>query len=143
MTVKPSVPLAPSSGSVQRRHRCVLGDAAPEVEGSANIACPQRVTAASIAATHPRDLSPGVHSEGAGSVEPELVAVALEELQERVAVAGGAVAEARAFDERACAPNELASCKQQLGEFLVVRRDRSERGDDSGCAVAPLSLDRS
>ena len=79
-----------------------------------------------MSAAHPLDLGHGVHRERASSVEPELVAGALEEFQERVTVARGPVAEARAFGERAGAPDELAAGDEQLRELLIAGRNRRE-----------------
>jgi hypothetical protein len=47
------------------------------------------------------DLSGGVHCERAGTLEPELVTRSLEECEECVAVAGGAVTETGFLGERA------------------------------------------
>jgi hypothetical protein len=94
-----------------------------------------------VSAAHPLDLGRGVDREHARSVEPELVARALEELQERVTVARGPVAEARALGEWAGLPRELAAGDEQLRELLIAGRDRRERSDDAGRPVAPLGLD--
>ena len=74
------------------------------------------------------DLLERVHRERARPLEPALVARALEELEEGVAVAGGAVAEAGALRQRACAPGELAALDEQLGEARRGRA-RSEPSD--------------
>src|SRR5438270_8074237 len=77
-----------------------------------------------------------VHREGAGALEPELVARARERLKKAVAVAGSAVAEAGALllvVERACVPDELGALEQQLLVQVPACVD-----DDSRRAVAPL-----
>ena len=86
----------------------------------------------------PPDLLDRVHRERSGALEPEFVAGALEQLQKRVSVAGGAMAELGALPVRACQPGELAAPDQQFRQPLVVGRDCRERGDDSRCAMAPL-----
>jgi hypothetical protein len=57
-----------------------------------------------------------VHRESACALEPALVAGALERSQERVAVAGRAVADRRALlvSVRACLPDELGAREQQV-----------------------------
>jgi hypothetical protein len=79
-----------------------------------------------VGVAHPFNLRGGMHRESARSVEPELVAGALEKLQERIAVSGGAVAEAGPFCERTGAPGELAARDQQLRELFVAWFDRRE-----------------
>src|SRR6476469_3231063 len=88
------------------------------------------------------DLLDRVHREAAGAFEPELVPGALEQLQERIPVAGGAVAELGALFDRAGAPREFAAPDEQLRQPLVARRQSRERGDHPGRAVAPLRADR-
>ncbi len=63
-----------------------------------------------------RHLCGGVHRESPRALEPELVPGAGEELQEREAVAGGAVAEVRALAQRARRPRQLAAREQQRVE---------------------------
>src|SRR5262245_48116451 len=57
------------------------------------------------------DLAECVHCEASRPLEPELVAGALERLQERVPVAGRPVADTRALlhPQRACLPDQLGA----------------------------------
>ena len=89
------------------------------------------------------DLFDRVHGERASPVEPELVSGSLQELQEGVAVAPGAVAEVRSFPERPGLPRQLAAFDEELGELGIARRDGRERGDDPRSPVTPLRSDRS
>src|SRR5204862_8122600 len=79
-----------------------------------------------------------VDGEAAAPLEPELVAGALEGLQERISVPGSAVAETRAFllAVRARVPGQLGTCDQEL--LVEVRR---RGGDHPGRTVAPLQAD--
>src|SRR4029078_13683589 len=79
-----------------------------------------------------------MHRECARAMQPELVAGAREELQERVAVPGGSVAAAGPLPERARAPRQLATGDEQLGEGVVPGREGGERCDDARRAVTPL-----
>ena len=88
--------------------------------------------------------------EAASAVEPALVAGALEDLQERVAVAGGAMAETGALAVRARAPRELRACEEELlrrGTRPWSQRSRARRGTTArGVAVGldeALALGRS
>ena len=71
------------------------------------------------------DLLERMHRERAGAHEPSLVAGSFEELQEGVAVARRAVAEARTLLQRACDPRELAAGDEQVGERIVGRCERT------------------
>src|SRR5436190_20092632 len=76
--------------------------------------------------------------EAACTLEPALVACARERLQEREAVARGAVAEAVALLVAVGArlPDQLGACEQQvLGEVVPGA------GEDAGRAGAPLERD--
>ncbi len=73
--------------------------------------------------TRADDLGGRVHCERAGTVEPELVAGSLEEGEECVAVAGGAVTDAGFLGERAGVPGQLAACSEQPVVLGVVRRE--------------------
>src|SRR5690349_4273826 len=109
--------LAPLYGrldAVEHRHRGIGPYAAREEAGGADVAGPQRVAPPAVLRAGPLDLGRGVHRERPRPFQPALVAGAVEELQERVAVAGGAVAEAGALGQRPRRPGELAA------------RDRSE-----------------
>jgi len=72
-------------------------EAEREVQGRAGVACPEGMASPAGLGSFTFDLGDGVHREGAGPVEPELVPGAFEELQERKSVAGGTVAEVRAL----------------------------------------------
>src|SRR5207237_6190205 len=96
------------------------------------------VAAAAVLPPGSLDLLDRVHREAARPVEPALVARPVEELQEGVAVAGRAVAEARALRERPRPPRQLAARLEQGRQLLVARRERGERRHDPGPAVAPL-----
>ena len=61
-------------------------------------------------------LHDAVHRERARTNEPALVAGATEELEKRVAVAAGAVAEVGALDERTGVPGRLAAGEQKSVE---------------------------
>src|SRR5690349_5225059 len=82
------------------------------------------------------DLADGVHSERTRTVEPELVTRPAVEHEERVAVAGGAVTEPRAFGERSRAPGQLAARERKLEIEQVL-----ECRHHPGSAVAPLHAD--
>ena len=79
-----------------------------------------------------------MHGEPSRPVEPDLLSGARERGQERVAVAGRAVADARALVERlrARTPGELGAGEQEL---LVEVGSRG--GHDPGCSGAPLDTD--
>src|SRR5205823_13071169 len=79
------------------------------------------------------ELCERVQREPARALEPALVARERECLQERVAVAGGPVAEPRALAEPARLPGQLGSAEQQL-----VVEELADRRDDARRAVAPL-----
>ena len=61
-----------------------------------------------------------MHRERAGTFEPQLIPRALEERQERVTVAGRAMAKVRSFRQRAGSPGELATRAQQTPMLVVV-----------------------
>src|SRR4029450_9924352 len=72
-----------------------------------------------------------------GALEPQLVAGPLEQGQERIAVPGGAVAQARSLRDRPCPPRELTA-----GEREVLVEERPEGRDHPGRSVTPLHADR-
>src|SRR5262249_24642564 len=84
------------------------------------------------------NLLEGVHREAARTFEPDLVARTLEGLEEREAVAGGAVTDVRALlvAVRAGAPDKLRSSEQKILVEVVGRADH-----DAGRARAPLQPD--
>ena len=79
------------------------------------------------------DLLGGVHGEGAGAGEPELVAGSPEQGEERETVARRPVAEAGPLGDRPGPPGQLPARQED-----VERGDRRERRDHAGRAVAPL-----
>src|SRR5207244_9416724 len=83
-------------------------------------------------------LSEGVDSEAAGAFKPELVAGACERLEERKAVARGAVAEAVAFLVFVCAglPDEFRAGEDEIFVEIVPRSH-----EDTWSAGAPLETD--
>src|SRR3954447_14545726 len=82
-----------------------------------------------------------MHRERAGALEPALVAGSLEQLQEGVAVPGGAVTEAVPLLQRPRAACELAAGHEELGQRVVARCEARERRDDARRPVAPLRAD--
>src|SRR5207247_8576729 len=85
------------------------------VERHAEVAGPERVATSAALGARALDLAERVHREPACPLEPALVARALERLQERVAVAGRAVADADALlvAVRSRAPGQLGSGQEQ------------------------------
>ena len=106
-------------------------DAVGGIERNADATGPQRVARLG----QPFDLFERVHRETARAIEPEFVACSRERLEERVAVAGGAVADPRAFVEvhRTDVPGQFGAFDEQILVEVVGRAD-----DDSGRAGAPL-----
>src|SRR5436853_609515 len=84
-----------------------------------------------------RRLAEAVRPE-ARALEPLRIARALVQLQEREAVAGGAVAEASALLQRTRRPRQLTRGEQDRVQLAVCRR-AGERAHDPGRAVAPLN----
>ena len=128
----PSPPRAsPRSRARDRRYAC-RGSRREECD--AEIARPQRVPAVAAAL----DLLERVHREPPCAFEPQLVAGARERLQERVAVAGGSVADATSpsHSGRTDAPRELSAGREQL---LVQVRRRARH--DARRSRAPLHAD--
>ena len=72
-------------------------DAVGREERRPDVAREERVAASAALVTCPLDLLEGMDGEAARTLEPELVPGSRERLQERVAVAGRAVADARAL----------------------------------------------
>src|SRR5574341_1404182 len=80
-----------------------------------------------------------MHGESPRAVEPLRVAGPAVELEERVAVAGRAMAEAASLLERTGLPDQLASRREHRVEAPVEsRRHRGQPDDDPGRSVAPL-----
>jgi hypothetical protein len=80
------------------------------------------VAAAAVLGPVALDLLHGVHGEATRPLEPELVAGALEQPQERVTVPGGPVAEVRALAQRPRLPGQLAAGAQQPLVLVVCGR---------------------
>ena len=119
--------------NVEDRVARVEVEASRSEEGGTDIAGPERVTAAAVRSAEPLGLAERVDGEPPRALEPALVAGALEGLQERVAVARGAVADAGALlvAVRPGLPDCLRSGEQKL--LVEVRRRRL---DDAGRARA-------
>ena len=115
----------------RRPRRSRRGRARPRGRPSRGCATPCR------ARLGPLDLADRVRGEPARAVEPALVAGALEEREERVAVPGRAMAEARALRDRSGLPRQLAA-----GERKILVEHVAERRDHPRGAVAPLDADR-
>src|SRR5512133_393009 len=130
------------SERVERGKRCGRGEAALEVEGGARVSGRERVASAAVVHGCSLDLLDRVHGERARPVEPELVSGPLQELQECVAVAPGAVAEVRSFPQGPRLPRQLAALDEELGKSGIAWRHGRERADDSRSPVTPLCSDR-
>jgi hypothetical protein len=107
-------------------------------ERSPHVAAEERVAAPAIRHRDPLRLGERVDGEASGAFEPELVAGARERLQEREAVARGAVADTVALLVLvgARAPEELGAGKQEILVEVVPGA-----GDDTRSAGAPLEDD--
>src|SRR6185503_5598031 len=120
---------------VERREAGARVQARPQVARQSEIAGPERV---------PRTIALGLrdrmHGEGARPLEPARVARAAVQLEERVAVARRAVAEARALGERAGGPDRLAGGDEQLVE--IVAGQVAEADHEPRRAVADLQEQR-
>src|SRR4029450_4593201 len=117
-------------------------EAVGKVERRSGVAGPQGVTAAAELCAGTGDLGDRVHCEGAGTLEPQLIARPLEQGQERVSVACSAVAKVRPFRQRASSPGELATGEEQAPMLVVGGRHGSKRSDHTGCTVTPLHPDQ-
>src|SRR5881296_370975 len=82
---------------LEERKACVDLEASCSEQGRTDIAGPERVTAAAVRSAEPLGLAERVDGEPPRAPEPALVARACERLEEREAVARGAVAEAVAL----------------------------------------------
>src|SRR6185312_1683631 len=82
---------------VDRRERRAGVDAIPQVDREARIAGPQRVAPLPVLRGVRLALRDAVHRERAGALEPQMVTRACEELEERVAIAAGAMTEVRSL----------------------------------------------
>src|SRR5206468_4219891 len=118
--------------------RAAAVQAVGRVERDADVAGPERVAAAPSLRPEPLDLRQRVNREAPRPLEPELVASALERLQERVPVPGGAVADTRTLLEagRPGSPDELGTGQQEL--LVEVLRGPV---DDARRSGAPLDAD--
>src|SRR5579884_3755595 len=107
-------------------------------ERGADVAGEERVAAATSRGCDALGLRERVESEAAGTLEPALVAGPRERLEEREAVAGGAVAETVALlvTVGACPPDELGAGEQELLVHVAPGA-----GDHSRGAGAPLQAD--
>ena len=103
-----------------------------------DIAGPERVTAAAVHSAEPLGLAERVDGEPPRAPEPALVARACERLEEREAVARGAVAEAVALLVAVGAgpPDQLGAGEQQ-----VLSKILPGAGEDSRGARAPPETD--
>src|SRR5690242_21721241 len=82
---------------VDRREPCATDEAIVEVDRKAEVARPQRMTHLRVAFGVRFELRDRVHRERACARQPPGVARTLMELQERIPVAGGAVAQVRSL----------------------------------------------
>src|SRR5439155_12240262 len=107
-------------------------------ERGAEVTGEERVTALAACGRNAVRLSEGVDSEAAGAFKPEFVAGACECLEERKAVARGAVAEAVAFLVFVCAglPDEFRAGEDEIFVEIVPRSRK-----DTWSASAPLETD--
>src|SRR6478609_922121 len=94
------------------RQRVFADDAIPQIPRHPRIARPQRIAALPVFIGVAIALRDRVHGERPGAIEPSRLAGALEELEEGVTVARGAVAQARAFVEWTRRPGQSAGCRQ-------------------------------
>src|SRR5439155_12752741 len=119
---------------VQHRVACVRVEAAGGEQRGADVAGEERVAAVPVRGREALGLDQRVNGEAAGAIEPALVAGAGERLQEREAVARGAVANAVSLlvPVSAGTPDELRAGDQQLFVEVVPGA-----GDDPGSAGAP------
>src|SRR5438105_15826770 len=103
-------------GGVEDRVAGVEIEAGGREERCADITGEEGVATAAVRLGDPLGLGERVDAEAARALEPALVAGALERLQEREAVAGGAVAEAVAFLVAVGArpPDQLGAREQGL-----------------------------
>ena len=83
-----------------------------------------------------------MHRERAGTLEPELVAGASKQLEERETVPRGAVAKVRALLERPRPPRQLAARDEEALVLVVAGRDLREASDHPRRSVAPLHTNR-
>src|SRR5207253_1982698 len=97
-----------------------------EIDRRTDVAGPEGVSCLAVLLAGPLDLLDRVHRELSGACQPPFVAGALEELEERVTVAGGSVAEAGALEQRPGPPRELATGNENLGEGVVAERQCRE-----------------
>src|SRR5204863_9908592 len=125
-----------TSEDIEDREARVAVDAAAQVERRADVAREERVAALAGRLSCALDLLDGVHREAARALEPALVSRPRVELQERVAVAGRAVAKAGALRERTRLPRQLAARFEQRREVVVATREVCQRRDDPRRAVA-------
>src|SRR6476659_6744647 len=107
-------------------------------EAGADVSVEERVAAAAVRGGDPLRLGEGVDGEAARPLEPALVAGARERLEEREAVARGAVTEAVALlvPVGTRTPDELGASEQEVLAEVVPRT-----GEDARRAGAPLEGD--
>src|SRR5437763_17217488 len=107
---------------VERREPALgPGEAPLEQHGGPDVARPQAVAAAAV----PR-LGGRVQREPARPLEPQLVAGAVEEREQREAVARRPVTQARALAQRSGAPDELAAGQQEALEDGIAGLGRGQ-----------------
>src|SRR5215218_3765197 len=123
---------------LEDRVACVDIEASRSEQSGTDIAGPERVTAAAVRSAEPLGLAERVDGEAPRAPEPALVARACERLEEREAVARGAVADAVSLLVAVGAgpPDQLGAGEQQLLVEILAGA-----GEDAGSAGAPLETD--
>src|SRR5512146_8710 len=121
---------------VQRGESRLRLHAIAEIDRKADIPGPQRVASLAMALARLVGLHDAMHREGARAFEPLAIGRPDVELQERVAIATGAVTQVCALGERPGRPDRLAGRKQQVVE--LARREVGETHHEAGSAMAEL-----
>src|SRR5437899_988113 len=121
---------------VERRELRFRAQAIPEIDREAGIAGPQRVSPLPVAHGVLLRLRNAVHGERTRAFEPQHVLCPLIELQKRIAIAAGAVAQVRTFVQRPGRPDGLSRGEQQVIERCA--RQSRKTDDESGRAMAEL-----
>src|SRR5262249_44004757 len=114
----------------------------PQVDGEANVARPQRISAAAKLLSRLAALGEAAHGECAGAFKPNGVACSPIQLEEGIAVAAGAMTEIGAFGERPRGPGESPPFVQQLFKFRRAEGGIGKCRDHAGSAVAMLTEPR-
>jgi len=123
---------------VEDRIARVLVETSRGEEGGADVARPERVTAAAVRSVQPLGLAERMDGEAAGALEPKLVARARERLEKCEPIARGAVADAVTLLVAVGArpPNQFGSGEKQVFVEVVPGA-----GEDAGSAGTPLETD--